>query len=285
MKIGFARFARRDGCTATDAATSPGREEVWKGNPTMCYDIGRRTIQDMVWQGSKEQDEVGAFCELVDRASPAYAPDGTRLEPLWLGERNFYSHNSLCHLREAGHSFIVRMQDDHVERLLEKGDVREGCFDVTVERVFARTSSARARTRPDEPEKYRCLERRTRFDAIGLDDRASEYLMALRVVRRRLPGTGTRASGATSPRAEPSCHAIRSTPTSQKLRELYVIQDLPALTMALRASSSWRARWTHPSPESPRSAPSSPPAGMPTDERTGFSCCPSPHMSRTLSTA
>lgn len=82
------------------------------------------------------------------------------------------------------------MQDDRVEGLLGKGRVSGGCFDVTVERVFARTSSARARTRPDEPEIYRCLGRRTRFDAIGVGDRASEYPMALRVIRRRLPVTG-----------------------------------------------------------------------------------------------
>ncbi|MBR3384504.1 MAG: IS4 family transposase [Atopobiaceae bacterium] len=166
-----------------------------EAHPTTAYDIGRGTFQDMVWQGSKEQNEVAAFCELVDRCPPAVAPDGTRLVPLWLGDRGFYSYNSLCHLLEAGHSFIIRMQDDHVEGLLGADDVPEGCFDVTVERVFARTSSARARTRPDEPEIYRRLDRRTRFDAIGPDDRASEYPMALRVVRRALPRRDGDGSG------------------------------------------------------------------------------------------
>jgi len=159
-----------------------------EAHPTMVYDIGRRTFQDMVWQGSREQDEVGAFCELVDRTPPAFAPDGARLVPLWLGDRNFYSYNSLCHLLEAGHFFILRMQDDHVEGLLGRGNVPEGCFDVTVERVLTRTRSAAARTRPDEPEIYRCLDGRTRFDAIGRSDRASEYAVRARVVRRRLPG-------------------------------------------------------------------------------------------------
>lgn len=158
-----------------------------EAHPTMAYDIGRRTFQDMVWQGSREQDEVAAFCELVDRRPPAFAPDGARLRPLWLGDRNFYSYNSLCHLVEAGHSFVIRMQDDHVEALLGRGNVPGGCFDVTFERVFTRTRSTAARTRPEEPGIYKCLDGRTRFDAIARSDRTSEYAMTLRVVRRRLP--------------------------------------------------------------------------------------------------
>ena len=158
-----------------------------EAHPTVVYDVKMDAFRDMVFRGSKEQDEVGAFCELVDRTPPAVAPDGTRLRPLWLGDRNFYSYNALCHLKEAGHGFIIRMQDDHVEALLGRVDVPEGCFDVTVERIFVRTRSVAPRSRPDEPDIYRCLDRRTRFDAIGESDRLAEYPMTLRVVRRRLP--------------------------------------------------------------------------------------------------
>ena len=159
-----------------------------EAHPTTSYDIGRRTFQDMVWQGSGEQNEVSAFCELVDRCPPAFAPDGTRLVPLWLGDRNFYSYNSLCHLKEAGHCFIIRLRDDHVEGLLGRGAVPEGCFDVTVERVLVRTRSVAARTRPDRPEIYRWVDSRKRFDAIGAFNGLAEYPVTLRVVRRRLPG-------------------------------------------------------------------------------------------------
>ena len=158
-----------------------------EAHPTTSYDIGRRTFQDMVWQGSGEQNEVSAFCELVDRCPPAFAPDGTRLVPLWLGDRNYYSYNSLCHLNEAGHRFVLRMRDDHVEGLLGRGAVPEGCFDVTVERVLVRTRSVAARTRPDRPEIYRWVDSRRRFDAIGELNWHAEYPMTLRVVRRRLP--------------------------------------------------------------------------------------------------
>lgn len=158
-----------------------------EAHPTIAYDIGRRTFQDMVWQGSKEQNEAAAFCELVDRCPPAYAPDGTRLVPLWLGDRGFYSRNSLCHLNEAGHRFILRMRDDHVEGLLGRGAVPGGCLDATVERVFVRTRSAADRTRPGEPEIYRWVDGRRRFDAIGELNWHAEYPMTLRVVRRRLP--------------------------------------------------------------------------------------------------
>ena len=89
-----------------------------EAHPTIVYDINRRTFQDMAWQGSKEQDEPGAFCLLADRTPPAYAPDGTRLVPLWLGDRNFCSYNTLCHLLEAGHAFVLRARDDWVTNRL-----------------------------------------------------------------------------------------------------------------------------------------------------------------------
>lgn len=198
-----------------------------EAHPTMAYDIGRRTFQDMVWQGSREQDEVGAFCELVDRCPPAYAPDGTRLVPLWLGDRNFYSRNSLCHLNEAGHRFVIRMQDNHVEGLLGRGAVPGGCFDVTVERVFVRTRSAAARTRPGEPETYRWVDGRRRFDAIGELNRRAEYPMALRVVRRRLP----RTDGGGNPSGD---------------RWLNLVTNLPAGEFpARRLVRTYRRRWDH----------------------------------------
>jgi hypothetical protein len=79
------------------------------------------------------------------------------------------------------------MQDDHVEKLLGKGSVPEGCFDVTIERVFVRTKSPSARSRPDEPEVYKKLDSHTKFDAIGDLNRLAEYPMTLRIVRRQLP--------------------------------------------------------------------------------------------------
>ena len=158
-----------------------------EAHPTTSYDIKRHTFQDMVWQGSKEQNENDAFCLLVDRMPPPVTRDGKRLRPLVTADRNFFSYNSLCHLKEAGCSFILRMQDDQVEKLLGKGNVPEGCFDITVERVFVRSGSLSARTRPDEPGIYKQLSSSTKFDAIGEFNRLAEYPMRLRVVRRMLP--------------------------------------------------------------------------------------------------
>ena len=159
-----------------------------EAHPSIVYDINRRTFQDMAWQGSKEQDEPGAFCLLADRTPPAYAPDGTRLVPLWLGDRNFCSYNTLCHLLEAGHAFVLRARDDWVEDLLGKENVPDGCFDITVERIFVRTESLAARSRPDEPGIYKRIKSTTRLDAIGAFNRRAEYPMTLRIVRRRIPG-------------------------------------------------------------------------------------------------
>ena len=74
-------------------------------------------------------------------------------------------------------------------RLLGEGNVPDGCFDVTFERVFVRTRSTAARTRPDEPDICRRLDGKARFDAIGAFNRRSEYPTTLRVIRRQLPRT------------------------------------------------------------------------------------------------
>ena len=55
--------------------------------------------------------------------------------------------------------------------------------------MFVRTRSTAARTRPDEPDIYRRLDGKTRFDAIGAFNRRSEYPTTLRVIRRQLPRT------------------------------------------------------------------------------------------------
>ena len=172
----------------TRVGSGKGGSEHNEAHPTMVYDIKRRTFQDMVWEGSKEQDEYAAFCRLIDRTPPAFAPDGTRLVPLWLGDRGFLSYNTLCHLFEAGHSFILRATDDMVGKLFGEEDVPEGCFDVTIERMFVRTECLSARSRPDEPEIYKHVKSKTRFDAIARGSRA-EYTMTLRIVRRQLPRT------------------------------------------------------------------------------------------------
>lgn len=186
------------GVDGTDVQMQPSSDErtrvrsngggAWhnEAHPTTVYDIKARVFRDMVWEGSAEQDEPAAFCRLVDRAPPAFAPDGTRLQPLWLGDRNFLSYNTLCHLLEAGHSFVLRATDDMVGKLFGTQGVPEGCFDVTIERVFVRTASLAARSRPDEPHLYKHVRSGTRFDAIARGSRA-EYPMALRVVRRAIP--------------------------------------------------------------------------------------------------
>jgi hypothetical protein len=179
-------------CPSSDPRTRAGSNQSGaarnEAHPTIAYDIGRRTSRDMVWQGSREQDEPGAFCELVDRAPPARAPDGARLRPLWLGDRNFCTYNTLCHLIEAGHAFVPGARDDWVEGLFGAEGVPEGCFDVTVERVFVRTRSLAARTRPEEPGTCKRLkDASARLDAIGASDGRAERPMTLRAVRRRIP--------------------------------------------------------------------------------------------------
>lgn len=170
----------------TRVRSGAGSAEHNEAHPTVLYDVRRGTFEDMVWQGSKEQDEPGAFCELVDRFEPGEAPDGTPLEALALGDRNFCTYNTLWHLLSRGFSFVLRARDDWVERFVGAGEVPGGCFDVDVERVIIRTESLSARSRPDEPEAYRRIRAAIRFDGIARGSR-DECPLAVRVVRRAIP--------------------------------------------------------------------------------------------------
>ena len=170
----------------TRVRSGPGPAEHNEAHPTTLFDVRRGTYEDMEWRGARDQDEPGAFCELADRFDPGAAPDGTPLEALFLGDRNFCTRNCIWHLESRGSRFILRASDDWVERFLGPEDVPEGCFDVTAERVIVRTTSLRARSRPDEPEVYRRIASAARFDGIARGSR-DECPMTLRIVRRRIP--------------------------------------------------------------------------------------------------
>ena len=164
----------------TRVRSGPGPAEHNEAHPTALFDVRRHTFEDMAWRGARDQDEPGAFCELADRFDPGAAPDGTPLEALFLGDRNFCTRNCIWHLESGGSWFVLRASDDWVERFLGPEDVPEGCFDVTVERIVVRTTSLRARSRPDEPEVYRRVKPSDRFDGIARGSR-DECPMTLRI--------------------------------------------------------------------------------------------------------
>lgn len=170
----------------TRVRSNQGGAEHNEAHPSILYDICRRTFEDMVWQGAREQDEPGAFCELVDRLPPAEGPDGEALVPLVLADRNYCTYNGLFHLVEAGCSFCLRARDCWVEAFLGEGGVPEGEFDLTAERVFVRTRSLAARSRPGEPGLYRQIKSTTRLDAIPKGGRG-EWALRVRVVRVAVP--------------------------------------------------------------------------------------------------
>ena len=197
--VPYAREFRAYGVDGTDVQLPPSmdpRTRVRSGtgdsehnecHPTCMYDLARETFEDMVWQGSKEQNEPEAFCELVDRTDPGTDERGRPLTALFLGDRNYTSYNTIHHLLEAGASFVLRGRDDWVERLVGEDKLPKGEFDVTIERILVRTRSTKSRTRPDEPEIYRQINHDTKLDAIPRGSRG-EWPVTLRIVRKRVRG-------------------------------------------------------------------------------------------------
>ena len=171
----------------TRVRSNQGEAARNEAHPSMLYDIRRKTFEGMVWQGSAEQDEPAAFCELVDALAPAEAPDGSTLVPLVLADRNYCTYNDIYHLQEAGCSFCLRASDRWVEWQLGEGGAPEGEFDLDVERLLVRTRSAEARPRPGGPGAcHRLRSPSARLDALPPGSRGGWALRA-RVVRVALP--------------------------------------------------------------------------------------------------
>ena len=166
----------------TSNQSGAGRNEA---HPTCSYDVLRRTFEGMVWQGSKEQNEQAALCELVDSTYPGRSPEGVALRALWIADRGYCGFNVLCHLLEAGASFVVRASDEWVRNLL-RDELPEGEFDVDVERILTVTRSERHRTRPDEPQLYRRVSSPQRLDVLPRGS-FGEYPVRLRVIRVAIP--------------------------------------------------------------------------------------------------
>ena len=169
-----------------DTMIRNGRGGLWHNecHPTLAYDPLRDTFEDVAMQGAKKSNEPAALCAIVDRFWPGRAPDGTALRALWLGDRNYCTLNVFCHMVEAGASFCIRANDRRAEDLLV-GDVPEGEFEETVELILTRTRGKARRSRPDEPERYRCV-RSAPLDVVR-DGSSDEYPIELRVVRVALP--------------------------------------------------------------------------------------------------
>lgn len=209
----------------TRVRSGAGSAEHNEAHPTALYDVRRGTFEDMVWQGSREQDEPAAFCELVDRFDPGESPDGTALGALFLGDRNFCTYNALWHLMSRGFYFVLRARDDWVRVFLGASEVSEGCFDVTAERILVRTKSVSARSRPEDPSIYRRIKSDTRLDGIAHGSR-DELPMAVRIVRRAVP----RRDG------DPNAHGDRW---------LNLVTNLPEGEFrARRLVRAYRMRWS-----------------------------------------
>ena len=157
-------------------------------HPTMVFDPVRGTFGDMVVQGSEVQDESAAFCELIDRFPPGRSADGALLAGLWLADRGFATHNAIAHLRAAGASLVPRCREDWARRMLGK-DLRDGDLDVTVERYLTRSESTELRSRPEEPELYRVIDRDARLDCLPKGSKGEWYMGPLRFVRVAIPAT------------------------------------------------------------------------------------------------
>lgn len=144
------------------------------------YRLSDLAFTDAIIQPCREKNEYSAVCDLIDNCT---FEGGT---PRFITDRGFPSFNMFSHAKEKGVFFLSRAKDLYVERLL-RADMPEGCqeYDVTVERIVTRSHSTKYRKHLECPEKYRFVDRNTRYDYMppGSDE---EYILTLRVVRVKI---------------------------------------------------------------------------------------------------
>lgn len=158
--------------------TSPkGHNEI---HVVAAYHIQDRIFADAVIQPSPKKNEYAAICALIDRCNTSA---GT---PLFIADRGFPSYNVYAHCFENKVFFLFRAKDLYIKRLLGDDYPKDKDeFDITVSRIVVRSQNKKFRSKPDNPELYKCINADVAFDYIAPGEKA-EYPLTLRIVRIKI---------------------------------------------------------------------------------------------------
>lgn len=145
------------------------------------YDILGRCYLDVELQPVRKKNEFRALCSLMDRFEYS-----EKTKPIFMADRGFCSYNVFAHAMENQAYFLIRAKDLYISRLLDD-DVSGKEFDISVQRIFCRTHSAKKYLLPECADLYKYVSKNIDFDYISEEN--PEYSMQLRVVRFRLSDT------------------------------------------------------------------------------------------------
>ena len=141
------------------------------------YDILNDRYVDCVIQKYKEMDENAAFVAMLDR----YKGD----KAIFIADRNYATYNNMAHLKEHGHTYLIRSKDINTKTSILKNYFKgkEGEFDEDVSIILTRKQTNFIKENKD---KYKTMMPNQIFDYLDLDNHF--YEMKFRVVRIRIDG-------------------------------------------------------------------------------------------------
>lgn len=139
------------------------------------YSIMDKRFTNLVIQPGRKQNEIKAFCEIVDSNGRDESPI------IYIADMGYACYNTFAHVIENNQFFMIRCNDQRLAQMLGRpvDNIRE--MDISVSRILSRTQSQKKRSRTERSGDYRYISRPVTFEYLPDDE--SEYDISLRIVR------------------------------------------------------------------------------------------------------
>ena len=147
----------------------------YQNHTVVMFDLLEKRYTDAVIQPRREINEVQACCKMIDR-NPVPG------QCLIIADRGFMSFNLMAHVIENHNFFLIRTKDIMQAlspfKLFSFPPTGEG--EVSCEFVLSRKHS---KQQIEQPQKYKWLSPKRRFDYISPEDKQSSYTLSFRLVK------------------------------------------------------------------------------------------------------
>lgn len=166
-----------EGDLSTFVPNKTGEDGYYQVHLDAIYDLLEHRYLDACITPRAENNENAALCQMVDR-NPLEGPC------LFIADRAYPTFNTLAHIQEAGHFFLIRAKDPASCCSPLKGIVFPDSETAEIDHSFI---IRRRRIGKDEdPAIFKNLRNDRVFDYIEMKDRISEYQINFRIVKIKL---------------------------------------------------------------------------------------------------
>lgn len=165
------------GDLSTFVTNKTGEEGYHQMHLDALYDLLENRYVDACITPKAEYNENAALCRMVDR-NPLDGPC------LYIADRAYPTFNTLAHIQEAGHFFLIRAKDPESCCSPLKGIIFPDAETAEIDHSFI--IRRRRVGKNEDPAVYKNMRNDRVFDYIEIEDRTSEYKISFRIVKIKL---------------------------------------------------------------------------------------------------